>query len=222
MEIMGNGHSGYSANMANRGGRGGFNCGCGNSGHGRGSGAGRGRGNNGSNNNQRGFNNGGGAGHGNTRRGTTNKVICQVCFKGGHTADRCLHRFEEDFVPDERHISAAMNAYTIDNNWYDDTDATDHNTGELEKLATRERYNGDEQIHAANGAGMHITHVGQSTILSPDHNLHLHNVLHAPSSKKNLVSVHHLTSDNNVFLEFHPNFFLMKDLDTKNVLVKRP
>jgi hypothetical protein len=69
---------------------------------------------------------------------------------------------------------------------------------------------------------MHITHVGQSTILSPDHNLHLHNVLHAPSSKKNLVSVHHLTSDNNVFLEFHPNFFLMKDLDTKNVLVKRP
>jgi hypothetical protein len=116
MEIMGNGHSGYSANMANRGGRGGFNCGFGNSGHGHGSGAGRGRGNNGSNNNQRGFNNGGGAGHGNTGRGTTNKVICQVCFKGGHTADRCWHRFEEDSVPDERHISAAMNAYTIDNN----------------------------------------------------------------------------------------------------------
>jgi hypothetical protein len=29
--------------------------------------------------------------------------------------------------------------------------------------------------------------------------------------KKNLISVHHFALDNNVFIEFHPYFFLIKD-----------
>ena len=29
--------------------------------------------------------------------------------------------------------------------------------------------------------------------------------------QKNLISVHKLAADNNVFLEFHPDFFLVKD-----------
>jgi hypothetical protein len=39
---------------------------------------------------------------------------------------------------------------------------------------------------------------------------------------KNLVSVHRLASDNNVFLEFHPDFFLIKDRDTKSTLLEGP
>jgi hypothetical protein len=192
MEILGNGNqSGSSANTANRGGRGGFGCGRGNSGRGRGSGGGRGRGNPGfNNNNQR--NNGGAGGHGNQNRGNSgnSKPVCQVCLKSGHTADRCWHRFEEDYVPEEKHAGAAVNSYTVDNNWYTDTGATDHITGELDKLAVRERYNDTDQIHAANGLGMHIKHIGQSTICTPDKNLQLRNILHVPSTKKNLVSVH--------------------------------
>jgi hypothetical protein len=79
-----------------------------------------------------------------------------VCLKTGHTTDRCWHRFEEDFVPEEKHAGAAMNSYTVDNNWYTDTGATDHITGELEKMAVREKYNGGDQVHTANGAGMNI------------------------------------------------------------------
>jgi hypothetical protein len=48
----------------------------------------------------------------------------------------------------------AVNSYTVDNNWYTDTGVTDHITGELDKLAVREMYNGTDQIHAASGSSM--------------------------------------------------------------------
>jgi histone deacetylase 1/2 len=69
---------------------------------------------------------------------------------------------------------------------------------------------------------MHISHIGHSTIHTPSRSLNLRNILHVPSSKKNLVSVHRLASDNNVFLEFHPDFFCIKDQETKNILLRGP
>jgi histone deacetylase 1/2 len=85
----------------------------------------------------------------------------------------------------------------------------------LEKLAVRDRYNGSEQIHTANGAGMQISHIGHSTIHTLSRSLNLKNILHVPSSKKNLLSVHRLASNNNVFLEFHP------DVKTGRVYISR-
>jgi mannitol-specific phosphotransferase system IIBC component len=79
---------------------------------------------------------------------------------------------------------------------------TDHITGELEKLSFREKYNGGEQIHTASGTGMNISHVGQSIIRTSVCNLGLNNILHVPDATKNLVSVHRLATDNNVFFEF--------------------
>jgi hypothetical protein len=55
---------------------------------------------------------------------------------------------------------------------------------------------------------MPIEHIDQTTFHTPDRNLNLVNLLHVPFTKKNIVSVHKLASDNNVFLEFHPIFFL--------------
>jgi hypothetical protein len=123
-------------------------------------------------------------------------------------------------VPDERHAGAAMNSYSVDSNWYADNGVTDRITGELEKLSVREKYNGGDQVHTANGVGMNIRHIGHSTIHTPDKNLNLRNILHVPITKKNLVSVHRLTFDNNVYFEFHPDFFLIKDLDTRSTLLK--
>jgi hypothetical protein len=96
-----------SANMAGRGGRG-NNRGRGGPYHGRGrgppNGGGRGRG-------QRSNQQGGGS---NNKK--LDKPICQVCFKEGHTAARCWHHFDEDFVPEERHAAAATSSYNIDTN----------------------------------------------------------------------------------------------------------
>jgi hypothetical protein len=149
------------------------------------------------------------------------KPTCQLCFKVGHVVTNCWYRFDENFVPDQR-LAAAAAPSTTDPSWYTDTGATDHITGELDKLAVYDRYNGTDQIHTASGAGMNIRHIGYSSIHTPGRNLHLHKILHVPQTSKNLVSVHRLTTDNNVFIEFHPNFFLIKDQATKQVLLRGP
>jgi histone deacetylase 1/2 len=82
----------------------------------------------------------------------------------------------------------------------------------------REKYGGRDQVHTTNGAGMNISNIGHATLNTPDRSLHLKNILHVPKAHKSLAYVHRITSDNNVFLEFHPNFFLIKDRATKTTL----
>ena len=84
-------------------------------------------------------------------------------------------------------------------------------TGELEKLSVRDKYNGRDQVRTASGAGMKISNIGHTTLHTPVKDLHLKNILHVPSASKSLVSVHKLARDNDAFLEFHPNFFLIKE-----------
>nr|AAK53852.1 Putative retroelement [Oryza sativa Japonica Group] len=124
-----------SANAANRGGRGGRG---GNRGgrssapHG---GRGGGRGNTGGANPGRG-------------RGNDTRPVCQVCHKRGHVASDCWHRYDENYGPDEKLGGAATYAYGVDTNW-----ATDHITGQLDKLTTREKYKGTDLIHTVSGEG---------------------------------------------------------------------
>jgi hypothetical protein len=95
-----------------------------------------------------------------------------------------------------------------------DFGATDHITGELEKLSIRNKYQGGDQIHTVSGTGMDISFIGQTTFPTPSRNILLKDIFYVPKSKKNLVSIHRLTSDNFVFLELHPTFFLVKDQQT--------
>jgi len=75
-------------------------------------------------------------------------------------------------------------------------------------------------VHTANDAGMRINQTGQSFVRTPDRNLILNNVLYVPEASKNLASVHRLTSDNHAFIEYHPNYFLIKDQATKKTLLR--
>jgi hypothetical protein len=100
-----------------------------------------------------------------------------------------------------------------------DSGVTDHITGELEKLTICDKYHGGDQVHAANGSGMEIDHIGHSTLHSPAGKIHLQNILHVPKAKKSLVSVNRLVRDNNIFLEFHPNHFSIKEQQTKETLL---
>lgn len=132
---------------------------------------------------------------------------------------RCYKRFDSSFSgPPQKTASAATSLYGVDTNWYLDSGATDHITGELEKLTIRDKYNGGEQVHTANETGMEIANVGHSILHSPIKNLHLKNILHVPKSSKNLVSVNRFTRDNDVFLEFHPNHFSIKEQVTRRTL----
>jgi hypothetical protein len=115
--------------------------------------------------------------------------------------------------------AAATQGYGVDTNWYTDTAATDHITSELDKLTVQNKYKGSDQIVTASGAGMDICNTGHAVIKTPIKFLHLKNILHVPTAQKNLVSVHHLTSDNHTSLEYFPHYFLVKDLKTRRVLL---
>ncbi|WVZ67677.1 hypothetical protein U9M48_016724 [Paspalum notatum var. saurae] len=140
------GGSNSSANIATRVGRGGasnrgFPRGRGGRGHSTGRGRGQHQQQYNSNNQQR------------ANSFNDTRPLCQVCYKRGHLASDCWHRYDENYVPDQKLVAAATNSYTIDTAWYTDTGATDHITSELEKLSTRDKYAGNDQIHTANGAG---------------------------------------------------------------------
>jgi histone deacetylase 1/2 len=189
-------------NSANRGGRGGFKSGGG--GRGRG---GHGRGNNGGN---------GGHPHNSDR-------VCQLCGKEGYTIERCHKRFDASFqgVSEQRSITTATNnSYGIDTNWYTNSGATNHITGELEKLTARDKYQDNDQVHNASGVGMRIKQIGKSFVHTPNHDLVLNNVLYIPEASKNLVSVHRLTFYNQAFIEYHPYCFTIKDQVMKKTLLR--
>jgi histone deacetylase 1/2 len=84
----------------------------------------------------------------------------------------------------------------------------------------RDRYNGNEQIHTASGSGMNIHHIGHSVIHTPSHDLHLNNILHVPQATKSLLSTSRLAHDNHAFVEYWPNSFVVKDQDTREVLLQ--
>lgn len=145
--------------------------------------------------------------------------VCQLCERTGHTVHKCWYRFNERYVAPRdggahqfrtgpRHSASSAVPYGVDTNWYFDSGSTDHITSELDNLTTHERYTGKDKIHVANGKGMSISHIGNSIIHTPQRDFSFNNVLHVPTSTKNLVSVQKFTSDNDVFLEFHPSFFL--------------
>jgi hypothetical protein len=77
-------------------------------------------------------------------------------------------------------VNAMSTSYNLVPVWYADSAATDHITVDLNKLTMRENYGGNDQVHATNGSGMIIKHVGHSAVSTPHHHILLKNVLHVP------------------------------------------
>jgi hypothetical protein len=108
----------------------------------------------------------------------------------------------------------------VDSNRYMVSGATDHITGELDKLTVSDKYKANDQVHTANGAGMKIEHIGRSILQTPMRNLILKNVLHVPHATKNLVYASKLASDNAIFVELHGKHFLVKDQATRATMLE--
>jgi len=218
MEIHGGGGGHQSsANLASKGGR--HNNGGYHGGGGRNNGARDGYNNRNNNyNNNRG---GGGRGGGGRRVPFQPGMFYQICTKEGHSAFDCFKRHDASYTPPQKSTSAATSShYGVDSNWYMDNGATNHITSDLDKLIVRDKYHGGDQVHTANGSGMRISHVGHGILHSPSTNLSLKNILHVSSANKNLLSVNRFTRDNEVFLEFHPNYFVVKEQSTRKPILE--
>jgi histone deacetylase 1/2 len=148
--------------------------------------------------------------------------VCQICNKVGHVALRCYSRFDHAYGGEEENHTAnhVTSSYHADPSWYMDSGATDHITGDLERLHVRDTYHGNNRVHVGNGAGMAISHLGHSSISTTAKDLTLKIVLYVPHISKDLLSIHKLALDNGVFIEFHPYFFLIKDLVSKRTLLR--
>ena len=108
------------------------------------------------------------------------KLQCQLCHKMGHTVKQCFYRFDKSFMGPEsfRNMSSAANLAKMqaclassetvaDDSWYPDSGATHHLTPDGSNLASSSSYTGSEQIHMGNGTGLHIEHIGNSSLVSP-------------------------------------------------------
>jgi hypothetical protein len=106
----------------------------------------------------------------NNTGGKKDKTPCQVCGKIGHSALDFWYRFDESYISDynnSKSDAAATHGYGVDTNWYTDSVATDHITGELDKLTTKDKYKGNNQILTANGTGMDICNIDHAVINTP-------------------------------------------------------
>jgi hypothetical protein len=69
---------------------------------------------------------------------------------------------------------------------------------------------------------LHISHSGYGLLPTPSRNFNLFSLFHVPQIQKNLISVNQFTRDNHVFIEYHPTFFCVKDLPTRQLLLQGP
>ncbi|XP_071676997.1 uncharacterized protein [Lolium perenne] len=76
-------------------------------------------------------------------------VLCQICKKESHSANECWWRYGDD--DDDGTPTDTKGAYGVDTNWYMDTSATNHVTGQLNKLTVHDTYQGRDQVHNASG-----------------------------------------------------------------------
>jgi hypothetical protein len=86
-------------------------------------------------------------------------------------------------------------------------------------LAASEPYLGNENLHVSDGKGLLIYDIGHTKIYTPHHFFTLSNILHVPTITKRLLSVQKFCLDNNVYFEFHPFLFYVKDLNTNEILL---
>jgi hypothetical protein len=75
-------------------------------------------------------------------------------------------------------------------------------------------------VIVGNGSSIPITHRGTSSLFSPSRTFHLNDVLVTPNIVKDLLSVRRFTTDNSLSMEFDPFGVSVKDLATKEVLLR--
>ncbi|CAA6674841.1 unnamed protein product [Spirodela intermedia] len=172
-----------------------------------------------------------GSGNNRGRRGWGNQnwqPRCQLCSQFGHQVFQCRERFNPAFQPQSEHaynlpvlnlphiiqpqayLTTHHNPQPAPVNWYPDSVATHHITPNQGVLHSYTPYQGPDQLQISNGSSMAISSTGTAIIKTHSFPLKLNNILHVPHIRKHLLFVKQFTIDNDVFIEFHATYFLLK------------
>jgi hypothetical protein len=100
-----------------------------------------------------------------------------------------------------------------------DSDATHHTIPSIGNSSTPRPLNSSNpsSIIIGNGSALPVTLVGDSVLPEP---FYLNNILLAPDMVQSLLSVRRFTTDNWCSIEFDPFGLSVKDLSTRNVIVR--
>ncbi|GKV30743.1 hypothetical protein SLEP1_g39523 [Rubroshorea leprosula] len=140
----------------------------------------------------------------------------QLCNQAGHFARSCLYHRIQNLNPQANYASSA----TAADDWLLDSGATNHVTTDLANLALHSEYHGPDELQIGDGTVLNITHVGHTTLSTPSYSLPLKDILCVLQASRNLISVSQLCKSADVFVEFHPTFFLVKDRRTRETLLR--
>ena len=101
--------------------------------------------------------------------------------------------------------------------WVIDSGASSHIASNPGMITASPSSSFPSSIVVGNGATLPVLGTEYSTLPGP---FHLNNVLIAPDIIKNLLSVRKFTTDNSVSVEFDPLVVSVKDLRTRNTLLR--
>lgn len=101
-----------------------------------------------------------------------------------------------------------------------DSRATHYFTLDLAMMHLARPFTGNDHVTVGDGKKLSISHTGHALVFAHPVPLYLGNIYHAPSISKNVISVSKLCHDNQVFVEFHANHFLVKHQTTHQVLLR--
>lgn len=158
------------------------------------------------------------------------RSVWQVCEKTGHIANNCF--ILRDLLTSKKvqHLLIIAQAFTnepvsLDSSsytWMLDTGASQHMISKSSQVPNAWFYLGHDEVLLRNGARLPISGVGSESFTDHNHQciLSLTDLFHTLYATANLLSAHKFCSDNNVSIEFYSSFFLVKDLDTRKVVIQ--
>ena len=156
--------------------------------------------------------------HGSSRPNNCNRRYqpkCQICDQLGHIAKSCPQLHSNGVT-----ANCAQTSTGKEKSWLLDSAASHNITGDLANLSVHSEYDGTDEVILGDGSGLAVSHIGSLALHSPNRTFILRDTLCVPNLCKNLISVHHLTKQNNVFVEFHPFHFFVKDKITGAILIR--
>jgi hypothetical protein len=124
---------------------------------------------------------------------------------------------------DQQSLANSFNTMTLHpsilTDWVTDSGTSNHTTPDSGNISLFHPPNSNmsSSIVAGNGSVLPITSVGDSVLPGP---LYLNNIIIALDIIQNLLFVHQFTTDNSCSMEFDPFGLSVKDLATRNVIIK--
>jgi hypothetical protein len=140
------------------------------------------------------------------------KPKCQFCELFSHIAKKCLKL---------QLVTANYVSKSVDTKWkwLLNTGASHNITSNLSNLFIHSEYDGTDVVVIGDDTSLPITYIGSLTLNHKTNKFLLTDTLCVPSIQNNLIFSHCFTKVNNVFIEFHPDYFLMKDRFTRATLL---